>query len=420
MSLIKNSFYNIVGFAIPTMIAIPSFGILARWLSIEEFGIFMLTFALVGYASIFDAGLSRAVIREISIFRFDEAEKSKIIGTASIVIFIMGLIASSILFLSSPSLADFLKVSDQYKYVVIQSFKVLSIVLPCYLLDLIWIGYLQGIEKFSMVNVHKSMSNSLIILLPVIFCIFDSTILYATYGLVTGRIISVILSFLFCKDIIRKSKFKFNFIVLKRLLRFGSWLTVSNIISPMMVYFDKFLVSNLLGSQKVAYYIAPAEGVNRLVNVPIALTMALFPKINHAKTIDEQRYLERMSYIIISSICLPITILGISFSREIMTIWMGVEYGIKSSLILQILFIGYYFNSLAQIPYTILQSKGFSKTTAIIHAIEVIPYLTILYFSAKEFGLIGAATVWSLRVFVDFLLLLFFNHRSRNLLLIST
>lgn len=420
MSLIKNSFYNIIGFAIPTIIAIPSFGILARWLSIEEFGIFMLTFALVGYASIFDAGLSRAVIREISIFRFNETEKSKIIGTASIVIFIMGLIASSILFLSSSLLAGFLKVSDEYTYVVIESFKVLSLVLPCYLLDLIWIGYLQGIERFSIVSIHKSISNSLIILLPVIFCIFDSSILYATYGLVTGRIISVILSFLFCQDVIYKSKFKFDFLVLKRLLRFGSWITVSNIISPMMVYFDKFLVSNLLGSQKVAYYAAPAEGVNRLVNIPIALTMALFPKINNAKTIGEQRGLEKLSYTVISLICLPITIVGIVFSTEIMTIWMGVEYGIKSSLILKILFIGYYFNALAQIPYTILQSKGFSKSTAIIHAIEVIPYLSILYFSTKEFGLVGAAIVWSLRVFIDFLLLLYFNYRSRNILLIAT
>lgn len=418
MSLIKNSFYNIVGFAIPTMIAIPSFGILARWLSVEEFGIFTLTFALVGYASIFDAGLSRAVTREISIFRFDKNEKSKIVGTASIVILIMGIIASCILFYSSASLTDFLRVSDGYKDVVTESFKVLSFILPCYLLDLIWMGYLQGIEKFSTVNFQKVISNSSIMLLPVIFCFFDKSILYATYGLIAGRVISVSLSFLLCKDIIYKGSFRFNHLVFQRLVKFGSWITVSNIISPLMVYFDKFLVSNLLGSQKVAYYTAPAEGVNRLINVPIALTMALFPKISNAKTIEEQRSLEKISYAIISLICLPIAIIGIIFSESIMTIWMGVEYGVKSSIILKILFVGYYFNSLAQIPYTILQSKGFSKYTAIIHAIEIFPYLILLFFSTQEFGLVGAAVIWSLRVFIDFLLLLGFNYKVRKKVLI--
>ncbi|HDV3897951.1 TPA: oligosaccharide flippase family protein, partial [Escherichia coli] len=69
MSLIRNSFYNIAGFAVPTLVAVPALGILARLLGPENFGLFTLAFALIGYASIFDAGISRAVIREISLYR---------------------------------------------------------------------------------------------------------------------------------------------------------------------------------------------------------------------------------------------------------------------------------------------------------------------------------------------------------------
>lgn len=107
MSLIKHSAYNILGFAIPTIVSIPAFGILSRWLSIEEFGVFTLTFAIVGYASIFDAGLSRAVTREVSIYREDTTEQSKILGTANLLILFLCLIASFSLFVFSPYLATY-------------------------------------------------------------------------------------------------------------------------------------------------------------------------------------------------------------------------------------------------------------------------------------------------------------------------
>jgi len=108
MSLIKNSIYNIAGFAIPTIIAIPALGVLARQLGLENFGLFTLAFAVVGYASIFDGGLTRAVIREIAIFRDDLEKQKQIFSTASIVVLILGLIASCFLYFGATSLIKLL------------------------------------------------------------------------------------------------------------------------------------------------------------------------------------------------------------------------------------------------------------------------------------------------------------------------
>ncbi len=63
MSMIKNSTWNILGVVIPSAIALPTMGVLSRLLGVEQFGLFTLAFAIVGYATLFDAGLSRAVIR---------------------------------------------------------------------------------------------------------------------------------------------------------------------------------------------------------------------------------------------------------------------------------------------------------------------------------------------------------------------
>ena len=114
MSLIRNSFYNIAGFAVPTLVAVPALGILARLLGPENFGLFTLAFALIGYASIFDAGISRAVIREIALYRESEKEQIQIISTASVIVLFLGVVAALLLYFSSNKVVELLNVSSVY------------------------------------------------------------------------------------------------------------------------------------------------------------------------------------------------------------------------------------------------------------------------------------------------------------------
>ena len=93
MKIAKNSFFNIAGYIIPGILSIPILGYMARELGIEEFGLFTIILALVGYASIFDVGITRSVIREIAIFKNNEEEVLKIISTSALLVLILGVAA---------------------------------------------------------------------------------------------------------------------------------------------------------------------------------------------------------------------------------------------------------------------------------------------------------------------------------------
>lgn len=406
MSLIKHSIFNIAGFAIPTLIAVPCLGILARWIGVESFGLFTLAFAIVGYTSIFDAGLTRAVIREISIFKNDFEEQKKILGTTNLIILLLSSLASILLFSSCNLIVNFLGVSAELLQKAIESFKILAFIMPFFLLNQIWLGYLEGKEKFFIINIQRIISSSLIAILPLIFCIWDKNLVFAVYGLLVARIIAMLITFYSCRNILLASGLKFHYITFNRIIKFGSWITISNIISPLMVYFDRFIVSNLLGANKVAYYTAPSEGVARLINLPTALSRVLFPKLSSTDNNIERMKLENQSYKLIVFSCLPLTIIVILFAKQIMALWMGVEYGGVSAQVLQILMCGFFFNALAQIPFTVLQSKGLAKTTATVHMFELLPYLIILYLFSINFGLVGTAWAWTIRVIADFIILL--------------
>jgi O-antigen/teichoic acid export membrane protein len=45
--------------------------------------------------------------------------------------------------------------------------------------------------------------------------------------------------------------------LVKPLIRFGGWMTVANVINPIMVQMDRFLIGALLSTAAVAYYTTP-------------------------------------------------------------------------------------------------------------------------------------------------------------------
>lgn len=406
MRLIKNSLWNIGGYIIPAIVTIPSLGVMGRVLGAELFGVFTLALAVVGYASIFDAGLTRAVIREIAIERNNENNKLKIISSATVVILALSLMAAILLFLGSDQVTTLLKIDVVLYEQVSYSFRILSFSIPFFLITQIWLSILEGEEKFAILNVYKTITGTLLSLLPVAFILYKPKLEYAIAGLVTARLLCLMIAFYLCSKDILKAKLSIDRKTIKRLFMFGGWITVSNIISPILSYFDRFIVSNQLGAANVAFYTAPSEIIARLSIVPGAFARALFPRLSHTTHPEEQAKTKRLITLILFAISFPTLLIGAIFSEKIMIIWMGPSFLGTSGNVLAILLVGFLFNSLAQVPFASIQSRGFAKITAFVHLMELVPYLLLLFYLIKQHGLIGAATAWSVRMFVDFVILI--------------
>ncbi|CAI6187877.1 flippase [Escherichia coli] len=416
MSLIKNSFLNIVGYVVPTLVAIPALGYLARSLGAERFGIFTLAMALVGYAGIFDAGMTRAVIREIAIYRNDFLEKKRIASTAVFFVLCLGIVGTALMFFLSFKISNILNVSKIYEQEVAVSLKILSFSIPIFLVNQIWLAVLEGEEKFFNVNVQKWISSSLLAGLPALMLImYKTSLVGAITGLLIGRILALLVNIIFSYKFIFSSGIRFHRYIFARLIRYGGWITISNIISPVMSYFDRFIVSYLSGAHVVAFYSAPAEAVSRLSIIPAALSRAVFPKLSSAKNDNEKKVNLKLSYILLSTVCGPIVLICFLFSEHILALWLGENFKGLPSLILRILLIGFLFNCFAQIPFTLIQAAGKSKVTASLHMSELFPYLILLFVFVKYYGIIGAAIAWTSRMIVDSLILFYLSQKIRSI-----
>ena len=183
-------------------------------------------------------------------------------------------------------------------------------------------------------------------------------------------------------------------------------MTISNIVSPLMVYADRFLIGAVISVAAVAYYATPYEMVTKLWIVPNALAGVLFPAFA-ASVSDRVRAASLLQRgVKYSAIVLfPIVLVLVAFGYEVLGAWLGKTFAEQSSFVLRWLAVGVFVNSIAQIPFALVQGLGRPDLTAKLHLIELPLYVAALLWLLHLEGINGAAIAWTIRVTVDMALL---------------
>ena len=190
----------------------------------------------------------------------------------------------------------------------------------------------------------------------------------------------------------------------------GGWITISSLVSPLMVYFDRFLLAAMLPVRAVAWYVTAHEVMLRSVMIPASLAAVLFPKFAGATTGATDNKPVVMLYQrgirSVSALMLPLCVLAAVAGYDAMRLWMGEDFARNSHRVIEIVAIGVFFNSIAQLPFAWLQGVGRSDLTAKLHVAELPLYAAGLFFCVSQWGILGAAWMWTLRVTVDCIVLL--------------
>jgi O-antigen/teichoic acid export membrane protein len=244
---------------------------------------------------------------------------------------------------------------------------------------------------------------------------FSSNLFWITLALVGGRLIAWCGHLYYCLRILPslKSGFSMNRSMIRPLLKFGGWMTVSNVISPLMVSLDRFLIGVLISMTAVAYYSTPWEIVTKFLVIPSAVVGVLFPAFSAVLPQDSQRaghlFLRGLKYVFFS--LFPLMFLVVSFAKEGLHLWMGSEFAENGFRVTQLLAVGILINGVASIPFAFIQGMGRPDVTAKIHMVEAVFYIPCAWWLVKGYGPTGAALAWALRAGIDALFLLLFAWR---------
>jgi O-antigen/teichoic acid export membrane protein len=188
-------------------------------------------------------------------------------------------------------------------------------------------------------------------------------------------------------------------------------MTISNIIGPLMVTFDRFVVGAMISVAAVAYYSVPYEVVTKLWLIPSALVGVLFPAFSATSDTDRARltflYESGVKYLFLA--LFPATLILITIAPEALRWWLGDDFALNSAPVAQALAIAVFLNSLAQIPFVHVQGSGRPDLTAKLHLLELPVYMGALFFLARSMGIQGVALAWLVRVAIDTVFMFVFS-----------
>ncbi len=414
MSLRRNTLWNLTGTGLPFLLGAVTIPYLIKKTGVEAFGVLTLVWALIGYFSLFDFGFGRALTQQVATTRSagQHAQLPNLVKTGLWFTAATGAAGGLILAALAHQLAlHWLKVSVSLQPSTYQALLIAAMGIPLATVTTGLRGILEAYEDFKVVNLLRISLGAANFGLPALsVMLIGNSLAWMVASLVAARAV-MLLAHLWLVH--RKlpagwASARFDRKAMRSLLSFGVWMTVSNIISPLMVTADRFVISAVLGAGVVAYYTVPFEVLVRLLVVPGALTTALFPRLAAVMATDwpEARRLYRKCLLIVTAVLVPICLIIAIGAKLGMTLWLGQDFARHSWPIVSVMALGLLWNGMASVTFAAIQAAGDARATAYMHAIELVFYVPTLYLGMKFFGLIGVAIAWDARVGLDLAMLL--------------
>lgn len=406
--LARNTIFNLIGQGAPMIVAIFTIPILIKELGADRFGVLALAWMIVGYFSLFDLGLSRALTKLVAekLGAGKHQELLALIWTSTFLMIILGIVGALIVsLLSSWLVYEMLKIPDILQYETLKSVYMLAISIPVVTSTAGLRGILEAYQRFGLINAVRIPMGIFTFLGPLMVLPFSQSLFPIVAVLVAGRVIAWAVHIQLCFHIVPalRTNISLNKVVIKQLFSFGGWMTITNVVGPLMIYLDRFLIGALVSVTAVAYYVTPYEVVTKLLLIPAALVGVLFPAFSASFVEDHHRtalLFERgVKYVFLT--LFPIILIIITFASEGLNLWLGGEFAQQDTRILQLLAVGVFLNSLAFVPFALVQGVGRPDLTAKLHFIELPFYVVTVWWLIITRGIEGAAIAWLMRVIVD-------------------
>ena len=417
--LVRQSLINFIGLFVPLVVGFFTVPIAIKGLGVDGFGVFSIIWVVLGYFAFLDFGISKASTKFVAeIVGQSQTEISETAWTSLLLSFVFGLIGAIILLLLTPVLVNrVLNIPEMYIIATQKSFYLSAIILPFILVSLNLRGILAAYRRFDLINYVLIPTTVISYLAPAMSYYLNMDLWPIIVIICSARVISTLFYYILCFVTIPELKMipLINLTRIKMLLGFSGWVTVSSIVSPILVYIDRLFIGSLMVVSNVAFYTAPFDFVNRLRVLPISLMKTMFPEFSLLASMNNN---DRIILLVARTFKYILLLVGIGaitlalFSSEFLSWWLGNEIAVQSNMVLKIFSIGIIFNSLAFIPYNLLQGIGKPKIPALLHMIELPIYIVLLGVLIHFFGITGAALAWFIRIILDFIML---HHRAFKL-----
>ncbi len=399
--------WNGIGRIGPLIIAVLATPPLVHELGLARWGIFTLALSMVGIFGIFDFGIGRAITRSVAdaigAGRPDDAADAA--WTGIVIITLLGVGGGVAMAACAHWLAyDVLTIAPSLREQVVFSLYVLSLSVPLVILNAALWGIMAAFQRFQAANLINIPIMAFYYIGPLLILMVFDSLAAVIAVLVACRVVMTIAYWILAFRAMPSLRTaSFRMVAVRPVLSLGGWMMVSNLVQPMLLYLDRFIIASMLSVVASAYYSTPYDLVVRIWVIPIAVMNTAFPALTaslRGNPLGAGNLFRRCGLSILGLVYVP-CLLATAFGPWLLQLWLGAEFSDHAGDVLQTLAVGVLFTCMAQLPAGLIDGIGRPDLNAKLSFAEVLIYVPCFVGLITLFGIQGAAYAWAVRVALD-------------------
>src|SRR5262249_50677272 len=235
------------GQLLPMAVGVLAVPRLVRGLGVPRFGILSLAWIVIGYFSLFDLGIGRALTKLVAdkLGTNEQASIPPLVWTSLLLMLLLGAAGSLVAAAFSPWLIHRgLKVPPELQLETLHSFYWLAASIPLVTITSGLRGVLEAQQRFRILTLIRIPMSVFSFVGPLLALPFSHSLVPVTLTLIAGRLVGCFAHLFACLHAVPSLRhFSLEASVIRPVTSFGGWITLTNLVAPMMVYVDRFLVS---------------------------------------------------------------------------------------------------------------------------------------------------------------------------------
>src|SRR5882762_793203 len=313
------------------VVAMPK---LVSFLGETFFGLFSLAWVVIGYLAFLDIGVNRAATKFVSecLAERDHGAASRIVRTALTTNLALGLIGGLAVVLASPYLVhSAFKIAPNLDTQARLTFYAVGLAVPVLLVQGVFRAVLTSFQRFGWINGVNALTTTVQWGAAVVLAWKGYSVALVVLATVIARILVTIaygaVVFRLLPNLDRFPRRDFH--GLSELLRFGSWVSMSQVVSPVLVYLDRALIASFVSLGAVTLYTIPYEVMTRLRIIPSSLVTTLYPAFSERGLGGQEAQLRQLyegsvRYLLL--LLLPGILFLVVLGPDLLKLWMGAAF----------------------------------------------------------------------------------------------
>jgi O-antigen/teichoic acid export membrane protein len=403
-----NAVYQLLAQAGVLVLNLVASPVIVRGLGLEAYGLLVLVGITTNYFGFVELGLGRATIQLLAQHRArgEAAELRQVFWTAAGAYLVLGLVGAAALVGTAPLMVrHVLAISPGAESQALRAFVIGAAGLVIAMQRDVASSVATAMERFDLVSRVTLGVGAVQTAVNVGLVLSGVSLVGVMVGGLAVQTVALALywalAFVLIPDLRPP---EWSGAKLRGLLRFGGYVTISQVVAPLLVHIEKILIGALATVEQLPYYALPYNLAWALTSVPTALGNVIYPAMSRLLAQGDEagvretfRRATRFIYVVVLG---PVVLLAL-LAPQILTAWMGAAFAEKASACLRLLAVAVLVNVVAWPAYQLLHAAGRADRAARFHLVELILHVPASLFLISRAGVVGAAVAWLLRVLLD-------------------